>query len=88
MMAMVTPAGQSYTYHYNGIGSTVAMTDDAQTIVNSYAYDPYGNIVAQTEQIPQPFTFVGKHGIMSEPDGFYFMRARYYDPQVGRFISE
>ncbi len=25
---------------------------------------------------------------MAEPDGFYYMRARYYDPQVGRFISE
>ena len=25
---------------------------------------------------------------MTEPNGFYYMRARYYDPQVGRFISE
>jgi RHS repeat-associated protein len=25
---------------------------------------------------------------MSEPGGFYYMRARYYDPNVGRFISE
>jgi len=25
---------------------------------------------------------------MTEPNGFYYMRARYYDPEVGRFISE
>jgi RHS repeat-associated protein len=31
---------------------------------------------------------VGQFGVMTEPNGFYYMRARYYDPQVGRFISE
>ncbi|MDA8325378.1 MAG: RHS repeat-associated core domain-containing protein, partial [Nitrospiraceae bacterium] len=36
----------------------------------------------------QPFKFVGQFGVMTEPSGFYYMRARYYDPQVGRFISE
>ncbi|MBI5206022.1 MAG: RHS repeat-associated core domain-containing protein [Nitrospirae bacterium] len=25
---------------------------------------------------------------MTEPNGFYYMKARYYDPKVGRFISE
>ncbi len=29
-----------------------------------------------------------KHGVMTEPNGFYYMRARYYDPGVGRFVSE
>jgi len=26
--------------------------------------------------------------VMAEPNGFYYMRARYYDPEVGRFVSE
>ena len=38
--------------------------------------------------MPQPFKFVGQYGVMTEPNGFYYMRARYYDPKVGRFISE
>jgi len=38
--------------------------------------------------VPQPFKFVGQYGVMAETDGFYYMRARYYDPEVGRFISE
>ncbi|MBI4619432.1 MAG: RHS repeat-associated core domain-containing protein, partial [Desulfobacterales bacterium] len=29
-----------------------------------------------------------QHGVMTEPNGFYYMKARYYDPNVGRFISE
>jgi len=64
------------------------MTDNAQTMVNKYAYTPYGQIVNQQETINQPFKFVGQYGVMTEPNGFYYMRARYYDPSVGRFISE
>jgi len=77
-----------YCYHYNATGSTIAMTDEAQTVVNQYSYDPHGNILSQQEQIPQSFKYVGQYGVMAEPNGFYYMRARYYDPQVGRFVSE
>ncbi|MGO9370469.1 MAG: RHS repeat-associated core domain-containing protein [Syntrophobacteraceae bacterium] len=38
--------------------------------------------------MPQPFKFVGQYGVMAEPNGLYYMRARYYDPSVGRFTSE
>jgi RHS repeat-associated protein len=64
------------------------MTDQNQTMVNKYAYDPFGNIANQVEAVTQPFKFVGQYGVMTEPNGFYYMRARYYDPEVGRFISE
>jgi RHS repeat-associated protein len=77
-----------YCYHYNATGSTIAVTDEAQTVVNQYSYDPHGNILGQREQIPQSFKYVGQYGVMAEPNGFYYMRARYYDPKVGRFVSE
>jgi RHS repeat-associated protein len=88
LLAMVTPANQVYNYHYNTIGSTVALTDQGKTVVNKYAYDPFGNLGNQEETIPQPFKYVGQAGVMSEANGLYYMRARYYDPKVGRFISE
>ncbi|MDD5452108.1 MAG: RHS repeat-associated core domain-containing protein [Desulfovibrionales bacterium] len=88
LMAMVTPSDEVYCYHFNAIGSTVAMTDQSQNIVNKYAYDPFGKVLNQQEAISQPFKFVGQYGVMTEPNGFYYMRARYYDPNVGRFISE
>ncbi len=77
-----------YCYHFNAIGSTIAVTDQTQAIVDKYAYDPFGNIANQVEAIAQPFRFVGQFGVMTEPNGFYYMKARYYDPDVGRFISE
>jgi RHS repeat-associated protein len=88
LLAMVTPTNQTYCYHFNAVGSTVAMTDSSQAMVNKYSYDPFGNIVNQQESVQQPFKFVGQHGVMTESNGMYYMRARYYDPEVGRFISE
>ena len=90
LLAMVTPAGQTYCYHFNGVGSTIAMTNSSKNIVNQYSYDAFGNIPNpnQQETISQPFKYVGQYGVMTEPNGFYYMKARYYDPTLGRFISE
>jgi RHS repeat-associated protein len=90
LLAMVVPGtpDQVYTYHYNAVGSTIAMTDSGQNVVNKYSYDAFGKVLNQIEAVPQPFKFVGQFGVMTEPNGFYYMRARYYDPEVGRFISE
>ena len=90
LLAMVTPSGASYSYHYDATGNTVAMTDGSQAVVNRYAYTPYGQIVGKVEApgLSQPFQYVGQYGVMAEPNGFYYMRARYYDPEVGRFVSE
>jgi len=91
LLAMVTADAtpQVYCYHFNATGSTVALTDANQAIVKSYAYDPFGNCnEAGDVNLTQPFKYVGQFGVMAEPNGFYYMRARYYDPKVGRFISE
>ncbi len=78
----------SYTYHFDAIGITMALTDQSQNIVNQYAYSPYGRDLGKAETRPQPFTCVGQHGVMAEQNDHYYMRARYYDADIGRFISE
>jgi RHS repeat-associated protein len=88
LLAMATPAGALYCYHFDATGHTIALTNSSKNIINKYAYTPYGLIASQVEAVPQPFKFVGQYGVMAETDGFYYMRARYYDPEVGRFISE
>jgi RHS repeat-associated protein len=87
-MAMVTSDNSLYCYHFDATGHTVALTNAGKTVVNKYAYTPFGVITGQTETIPQPFKYAGQHGVMAESNGFYYMRARYYDPAVKRFISE
>jgi len=87
LVAKVTSENNYYFYHYDGLGSTVAITDESAQIVNAYAYSPYG-LVGEQEAIPNPFTYVGYFGVMAEGNGLYYMRARYYDPEVGRFINK
>jgi len=87
LLAMAT-SSDMYCYHFDATGNTIALTDMAQTVVNSYSYEPFGQVLAQQETIAQPFKFVGRFGVMAEPNGLYYMRARYYDPSVGRFVSE
>ncbi|AEG01997.1 RHS repeat-associated core domain-containing protein [Methylomonas methanica] len=89
LTAMVdAQTGQLYVYHFDGTGHTVAITDQSQHTVNTYAYDPYGKLMAQTETIQQPFKYAGQVGIQAEGNNLYYMRARYYDADTGRFISE
>ncbi len=88
LLAVVTPSGQAYTYHFNAIGSTIAITDQSENMVNKYVYTPFGRLANEEETFPQSFKFVGKYGILAEPNGLYYMRARYFDSETGRFISE
>ena len=74
LLAMVTPANDLYCYHFDALGSTVAVTNASQTMVNQYAYDVFGNVKNQVETIPQPFKYVGQFGVMAEPEGFYYTR--------------
>jgi len=81
---------QSYTYHHSSLGHTLAITDQVQEVQNQYAYDPFGRILGQTEAsgLEQSFKYVGKYGIQHESGSIYYMRARYYDAELGRFLKE
>jgi len=87
LVAKVTPANQYYFYHYDGLASTIAITDNAGQVVNTYCYSPEG-LVGVQETIPNPFQYAGRFGVMAEGNGLYYMRARYYDPETGRFINK
>jgi len=77
---------QDYYYLYNGHGDVVQMVDTNGQIVNSYSYDEWGNIAQQTEQVSNIFKYSGE--VYDAETGLYNLRARYYDPSVGRFINE
>ncbi|KAF1083693.1 tRNA(Glu)-specific nuclease WapA precursor [Sporotomaculum syntrophicum] len=78
--------GSYYYYLYNGHGDVTKVVDQNGNIVNSYTYDEWGNILSQQEQLPQPLKYAGEY--YDDESGLYYLRARYYDPTVGRFISK
>ena len=77
-----------YVYDYRG--STVAMTDATTSaiITHKYQYDDFGKVLQSEEADANSFCYVGQYGVMYEDNALTFMRARYYDPEIGRFLSE
>jgi RHS repeat-associated protein len=78
-------------------GSTLSLVDADATgsvrrivtgasVSASYDYDSFGRIVAQTGSALSSYYFQGRE--FDQESGLYYYRARYYDPQVGRFITE
>ncbi|MGW3331091.1 RHS repeat-associated core domain-containing protein [Streptomyces rubiginosohelvolus] len=81
----MTRGGKNHYYLTDALGSVVALTDEAGTKVNTYAYSPRGvQRAATTEQVPQPYRFAGGY---QDPTGLYHFAARYYDPNIGRFTT-
>ena len=69
-------------------GSVVAIVDESGTITHKYQYDEFGKVTQKEEADYNPFQYVGKYGVMYLSDHQYYMRARHYDPTIGRFLSE
>ncbi|MGD9404339.1 MAG: RHS repeat-associated core domain-containing protein, partial [Anaerolineae bacterium] len=86
--------GQRYTYHADGLGSVVGLSDDTGSLVEGYRYSPFGRteVVDGADQplddsaVGNPFRFTGRQFLgLGE---LYDYRARVYDPALGRFLSE
>ena len=79
-------------YHYNHLGSTVAITDEAGKLLLSYDYGTYGELNQTTEydqNTPEiRFLYNGMMGVITDDNGLYHMRARYYNPQIKRFMNQ
>ena len=75
-------------YHTDQIGNVVALTDQTGSVTDRYAYSPFGNPGGSVGSTPNPFTYIGGLGVMKEVDGLYFVRARFYDPDTGRFLGK
>jgi RHS repeat-associated protein len=76
-----------FCYHFDHLGSTVAITDSNGHVVARYSYGPFGESVSASGADWNPFCYVGKFGVQDEGNGLLFMRSRYYVRQLGRFMS-
>jgi RHS repeat-associated protein len=74
-------------YHYDLRGSTTAITNMQQVVTDRYTYGAYGELLTHTGTAATSFLYNGRDGVMSDSNGLYYMRARYYSPELKRFIN-
>jgi len=74
-------------YHYDYRGSTVALTDSAGNITDRIEYSAYGLTTYRAGTNDTPFLFNGRYGVQTDANGLLYMRARYYNPHICRFIN-
>jgi RHS repeat-associated protein len=72
-------------YHQDQLGSTRALTNSTGAVVVDYAYDAYGNLTGTTGIATNPFRYAGQY--TDAESSFQYLRARYYDPATGQFLS-
>jgi len=82
--SMTSPAVTSY-YHFDALGSVVALTNSSGNTVEVYEYDVYGRVGASDASHPNRIMFIGRE--YDKETGLYYYRARYYNPQIGRFLQ-
>lgn len=86
-----------YYFQKDHLGSIIGLTDSSGSLVQSYKYDVYGSVYVSSGTgyiAMKDFTgnlhgntrfFTGRE--YDKETGLYYLRARYYDPVVGRFMS-
>ena len=79
--------GSFKTYHFDYRGSTAAITDINGNVTDTFEYDTYGNLVSRTGTSVVIFLYNGRDGVVTESNGLIYMRARYYSPELRRFIN-
>ncbi|GAB1159754.1 hypothetical protein YWY31_57790 [Paenibacillus illinoisensis] len=79
--------GTYLSYHYDLRGSTTLLTDEQNRVTDRYTYGLNGELEQREGVTPQPFAYNGRDGVMTDANGLYYMRARYYDPKLKRFLN-
>jgi RHS repeat-associated protein len=74
-----------YYSHFDGLGSVIALTNSAGSVVNLYEYSVFGEVSASDPNHPNRFLFTGRE--FDADTGLYYYRARYYNPYLGRFLQ-
>lgn len=81
----VTAGGATTYYHHDQLGSTRMLTDSSGKVTGTFSYTPYGAPAGSTGEQTTPLGYAGQY---TDPvSGLQYLRARYYDPATGQFIS-
>ncbi len=84
-LAMLRSGTTSY-FHTDGLGSTTSLSNASGALAQTYTYDSFGKRVTSSGSLTNPFQYTSRE--LDSETSLYYFRARYFDPNIGRFISE
>jgi len=74
-------------YQYNAHGDVMSLADGNGNVTRNYDYDPFGVQIGYNAGVDNnPYRYSGEYYDIES--GYTYLRSRYYDPSIGRFISE
>jgi RHS repeat-associated protein len=74
----------TYAYTADRLGHVIAVTHTDTGAIERYVYSPYG-VELRGDESGNPFRYTGRR--YDAETGLYYYRARYYDADLGRFLS-
>jgi RHS repeat-associated protein len=84
-ISMADPRKGPMYYQYDGLGSVRSLTDRKGMTRGLYAYDAFGKPLISASLVDNDFQYTGEQ--VDDETGLIYLRSRYYDPEIGRFIS-
>jgi RHS repeat-associated protein len=84
-LARVEDTGSTLCRLPDVLGSSVALSDSLGGVPAEYTYEPFGRTVVTGTPTQDSFQYTGRE---NDGTGLYFYRARYYGPQLGRFVEQ
>ncbi|MFN0316315.1 MAG: RHS repeat-associated core domain-containing protein, partial [Burkholderiales bacterium] len=88
---LYNPAGKwtNTSFHHDALANTVGLSGHDGKVLQTTRYGAFGNVLSESLHDAFPPNRLKYTGREEDPDtGIYYYRARYYDPSIGRFISE
>jgi RHS repeat-associated protein len=85
VLQIVSNAWTASFYGYDGFGNVRQLTNAAGAVTDTYDYDAFGNLLNKTGTTPNNYLYRGEQ--WDTDLGLYYLRARYYNPLTGRFLS-
>jgi YD repeat-containing protein len=80
--------GVESQFHYDAQGSTLAVTDDDQSVTDTFAYTAFGEVTERTGTIEVPFQYIGRQGYYTDSvTGQIMARRRPYEPLRARWLA-
>ena len=78
--------GQNQWFHFNAHGDVVGLTNNSGDVTKTYRYDAFGVEINPDPNDKNPWRYCGEY--LDLETNTYYLRARYYQPSTGRFLSE